>query len=252
MGFGLLLVGYFTAGIMSINSLGGIFRFFGYILICKGAKKLSQYNNRFFFLLYVAIPSVILSAICAVSDISEFFMLGLFEASIATTLSFFKVLFDFLTVLTMCIAVRSISAETGAEKTLYSSVRNLVFYCVYIVISLLIQGAQYFKNQTLLDFISDTALPIWMVIINLVCVILNCVMLFSCYARICDVDDLEMAQKPSRFAFINKMREEKEEKRRKYVKDAEEYLGIQQSKYSPEQQARAEAAERAKKKNKHK
>lgn len=251
MGFGLLLVGYFTAGIMSINSLGGVFRFLGYILICKGAKKLSQYDNHFFFLLYVAIPSLILSAICAVSDVSEFFALGLFDSNIANTLSFLKVLFDFLTVLTMCIAVRSISAETGAEKTLYSSVRNLVFYCVYIAIQLLIQGAQYFKNQSLLDFITDTALPIWMVIINLVCVILNCVMLFSCYARICDVDDVEMAQKPSRFAFVNKMREEKEEKRRKCVKDAEEYLGIQ-SKYSPEQQARAEASERAKKKNKHK
>ena len=252
MGFGLLLVGYFTATVMSINSLGGIFRFLGYILVCKGAKKLSQYNNRFLFLLYVSVPSLILSAFCAAYDVSDFFLLGLFEASMATSLSFLKVLFDFLTVLTMCLAVRSISLETGAEKTLNSSVRNLVFYCFYVAIQVLIWCAQYFSNEALLGFISDTALPIWMVIINILCMVLNTLMLFSCYAKICDVDDVDMVQKPSRFAFVNKMRQEKEEKRRKYVKDAKEYLGVEEPKYTPEQQARAEAAERAKKKNKHK
>jgi hypothetical protein len=252
MGFGLLLVGYFTAMIMSINSLGGIFRLLGYLLICKGAKKLSQYNSHFLFLLYVSIPSLILSAFCAVSDVSDFLLLGIFDVSMANTLSLLKVIFDLLTVLTMCIAVHSISKDTGAEKTVYSSVRNLAFYGLYMVIQVLVMSAKYFQSETLLNFIADTALPIWMVIINLVCIILNCLMLFSCYARICDVDDVEMERKPSRFAFINKMRAEKEEKRQKCVKDAEEYLGIQQPKYTPEQQARAELAERAKKKNKHK
>ena len=128
MGFGLLLIGYFTATIMSINSLGGIFRLLGYFLVCRGAKKLSQYNAGFLFLLYVSIPTLILSAFCALSDVSNFFLLGIIEADMAETLSFLKVVFDFLTVATMCYAVRSISRETGAQKTLYSSVRNFVFY----------------------------------------------------------------------------------------------------------------------------
>ena len=44
MGFGLLMIGYFTATMMSFNVLGGIFRLMGYILVCVAAKKLSQYK----------------------------------------------------------------------------------------------------------------------------------------------------------------------------------------------------------------
>ena len=250
MGFGLLLIGYFTASIMSINPLGGIFRLLGYFLICKGAKRLSQYNNSFLFLLYISIPALILSGFCAVSDISSFFLLGIVGSELTESLSFLKVVFDFLTVATLCYAVRSISKETGAERTLYSSVRNFVFYCIAIIIQLIIWGGA--KNQALQSFVENTALPLWMIIINLVCMLLNCIMIFSCYARICDVDDVDMAQKPSRFAFVNKMREGKQSKHQKDVDEAVEYLESQQSKYSPEQQARAQAAERAKKKNKHK
>lgn len=251
MGFGLLLIGYFTATIMSINSFGGVFRLLGYFIVCKGAKKLSQYNTSFLFLLYAAIPSLIVSAVCALSDVSNFFLLGWVDID-QTTLAFLKSLFDFLVVATMCYAVRSISRETGAVKTLASSVRNFVFYCIYIIIQIFIWSATYLKNQAMIDFISSTALQLWMVIINLLCMILNCVMLFSCYARICDVDDVEMEQKPSRFAFVNKMRDKKQGKHQKDVEEAEEYLKSQQPAYTPEQQARAEAAQRAKKKNKHK
>ena len=42
---------------------------------------------------------------------------------------------------------------------------------------------------------------------------MNLFMLFSCYAKICDESDVEMAQKPSRFAFVNRFREENERRR---------------------------------------
>lgn len=258
MGFGLLLIGYFTASIMALNSFGGVFRLVGYFIACRGAKKLSQYNRSFLFLLGVSVISVIFSVFCALSDVSVFLYNNLLIPSpllgeqITSSLPYLKIIFDFVFVAVMCYSVLSISRETGAAKTSYTPIRNFIFYCIFGLLQFLVWLGSYTGNKGLLDFIANTALPIWMVIINIVCILLNCVMLFSCYARICDEGDVDMPQKPSRFAFINKRRAEKEEKRQKYLAEAEQYVKKDSSAYSPEQQARAEAAERAKKKNRHK
>lgn len=258
MGFGLLLIGYFTASIMALNSFGGVFRLVGYIIACRGAKKLSQYNRSFLFLLLVSVISAVFSAFCAVSDVSAFLYNNLFIPSpilgtyITDSIPYLKIIFDFMFVAVMCYSVLSISRETGAVKTTYTPVRNFIFYCIFGLLQFLVWLGSYTNNEALLSFISNTALPIWMVIINIVCILLNCVMLFSCYARICDESDVDMPQKPSRFEFINRRRAEKEEKRQRYLSEAEQYIKKDHSAYTPEQQARAEAADRAKKKSKHK
>ena len=51
-------------------------------------------------------------------------------------------------------------------------------------------------------------------ILYFVWIIFNLVLIYSCYARICDESDVDMEQKPSRFAFVNKMRAESEERSR--------------------------------------
>ena len=51
MGFGLLLIGYFTATLMSFNIFGSFFKLVGFLISAKGIKKLSAYNDRFGILL---------------------------------------------------------------------------------------------------------------------------------------------------------------------------------------------------------
>ena len=63
-----------------------------------------------------------------------------------------------------------------------------------------------------------------LLIIELLCWILNLFMLFSCYAKICDSSDVEMKQKPSRFEFVNKKREEQEEERQKILDEYAEKI----------------------------
>ena len=258
MGFGLLLVGYFTASLMSLNSFGGVFRVIGHILMCRGAKKLSQYNRSFLFLLITSVISAVCSCFFAVNDLSNFLYNNLLISyqiipeSVIISVPYIKLVMDFVLIAVLCYAVLSISRETGAVKTSYTPMRNFLFYCIFCVIQFIVWLASYSQMPGLVDFVTSTALPIWMVIINLICILLNCVMLFSCYARICDESDVDMPQKPSKFEFINKMRAEKEEKRQKYLKESEQYVNTPQSAYSPEQQARAAAAERAKRKIKHK
>lgn len=246
MGFGLLLVGYFTATMMSLNSLGGVFRLIGYVFILIAAKKLSEYNRSFLFLLAASVIMTAFSAVGALSDVSAFlynYLLipsPIISSNISDMLQNVKIFLDFIFTAILCFSVRSIAKETGAVKIVYSSVRNFIFFCIFCVLQFVVWLAAQISSPVLTDFVVATALPVWMVLVNLICIILNCVMIFSCYAKICDVNDLEMKMKPSRFEFVNRMRAKRESKSEAYIEEAE--------KYSKEQLERSEATARSKKK----
>ena len=72
MGFGLLLVGYFTATIMSLNTLGGVFSFVGFLMMLIAAKKLMEYDRNFILLLVSSVIMLTLSALVALGDVSAF------------------------------------------------------------------------------------------------------------------------------------------------------------------------------------
>lgn len=250
MGFGLLLIGYFTATLMALHSLGGIFRTVGYAVVIFASRKLAQYNRSFFVLLGMSAIMVLFSALCAVNDLSTFLYNNLLipapiiSTDMATTLTSIRVLFDLVFTAVLCFCVKSIAKETGAQKIVYTSVRNFVFFCIFCVLQFVIWLATWVDSPSLAEFVLGTMLPVWMVILNIVCMVLICVMLFSCYAKICDAEDTEMKQRPSRFEFINRMRAEKEEKHEKLIAEAQAY--------TEEQKERSAATQRAKKKNKRK
>ena len=74
-------------------------------------------------------------------------------------------------------------------------------------------------NQTILPILGFAGNCLW-----LCWVIFNAIMLFSCYMNICDENDTEMAAKPSRFGFINKLRADFDEKEMRARKADSEYL----------------------------
>lgn len=230
MGFGLLLVGYFTATIMSLNVCGGVFAFVGYLMMLFASKKLSQYNRSFLYLTFASAILIVLSSVIATYDVSALFHRhGIISVQpisdyVADVLLKIRLFLELGFTAILCFSIRNISKETGAEKTEYSSVRNFVFYCIFFLLQCVVWMASAMNIEFLKIFVVNTLLPVWVVIVKLVCLIFNCVMIFSCYSRICDVNDIEMPQKPSRFAFINKRREEKEIKRQARIKEAEEYL----------------------------
>ena len=246
MGFGLLMIGYFTATMMSFNLLGGIFRFIGYLLICFAAKKLSQYNTSFTFLLVWSVIMTVFSTGSALSDISAFLYNNLIlsapilPSKVSDFLTNTKIIFDFVFTTVLCFAVRSIAKETGAKKIVYKSVRNYIYFCIFCVLQFIVWLASVLNSPALTDFVKMTALSVWMVLLNIICVILISLMIFSCYANICDVNDLEMRAKPSRFEFINRRREARERKSEAYIQEAE--------KYTQEQKAWMNASKKEKKK----
>ncbi len=58
--------------------------------------------------------------------------------------------------------------------------------------------------------------------------LLSCVLvlltIYRSYARICMPEDLEMPEKPSRFAFVNRMRERRDEREAKHAEERAAYL----------------------------
>ena len=254
MGFGLLLIGYFTATMMAFNIFGSFFKLVGYAIAFVGIKKLSSYHKSFVILLFSCVLMIAISVIGAVENLSEFLYSNMImdERIISTETSdavyYLRYSLECLFTIIMCISVSAISKETGAPKLVYVSIRNLVIYAIYFVLQIVC----WIPIESVKSFLQATALPAWVIIFNIAIVILNLLMLFSCYSKICDESDIEMCQKPSRFEFINRMRAKKEEKeRQRREKFAKKYSekSLEAEIYSDEQQKRSAATAKKKKKN---
>ena len=228
MGFGILFLGYFATTMMSIPlsrmlpiDFGGVIKLVGYILIIIAAKKLSEYNLGFKTLIASSSLMAIISAVESIVDISVFLsdnqIAVLPFSGVINYISNNKIL-DYVSfvaviifVATLCVAIKQIAEDTGVRKIVVAATRNFVFYCILFVVQAL--SFMPFEWVTVYKPVFVAAL----LIIELLCWILNLFMLFSCYAKICDSGDVEMKQKPSRFDFVNKKREEQEAERQKIL-----------------------------------
>ncbi len=228
MGFGLLFIGYLLTSFVSLNSAGAIASFFGYIFIFAAIKKLTQYNSSFYLPLIAAVPAFILSGLGSASMLSDFlthnFIIStpFISEPMAALISTAKLVADYAFTALLCFPLRSIAKETGAKKVPEAAARNFIFvilaFGLNILVSICLAGGDEMKK-----FASTVMLPIWAIIFALLSYTLMLTMIFSCYRQICDEDDVEMKQKPSRFEFVNKRRAEKERRREQYLAEAEAY-----------------------------
>ena len=205
MGFGLLLIGYFTATVMSLNLCGGIYALIGYVVSIFAAKKLLQYNRSFVCLLWASAAMAAFSSVIAFYDVTALLFRNLIiptqpiSDAFAENLLTVRLALDLVFTAILCFCIRNIAKETGERKMVYKSVRNFVFYCIFFALQSIALLASWTKWAALSWFVATTALSFWALIIKLVCLIFNCLMILSCYSRICDADDVEMKPKPSRF-----------------------------------------------------
>lgn len=209
MGFGLLFVGYFMAAFMSMSPLGGyIIRIIGYAIILFGAIKLKRYNNDFRYLCMGTLLMAAISCVIALSSIfGDITGVSLFSDNLKNIIGHAERVGYVLFTLSMCLPIRSIAKETEVEKIAVAAVRNFIFTAMYFILYL----AAYIPLPFMNDYKKYFGTPVF--VLYLVIIFMNLFMLFSCYAKICDESDVEMAQKPSRFAFVNRFREENERRR---------------------------------------
>ena len=228
MGFGLLFLGYFATTMMSIPlsrmlpiDLGGFVQLSGYVLIIIAAKKLVEYSAGFVSLVASSSLMACISAFEAFVDVTVFLLdnqIAVFPFSSALThlndaniLDYISFAATIFFVATLCLAIKQIAQETGIKKIEIAATRNFVFYCILFIVQAI--SFMPFEWVTVYKPVFVSAL----LIIELLCWLLNLYMIFSCYAKICDSSDVDMKQKPSRFEFVNKKREEQEEERQKIL-----------------------------------
>ena len=114
-------------------------------------------------------------------------------------------------------AIYKIARETEVEKISYAATRNFIFMCVYEVLCVV----SYLPFAFVEDYKRYFSMPIILLYFGLI--ILNLVLVFSCYANICDENDIDMPLKKSRFEFVNKIREETARREQKAADESVEY-----------------------------
>lgn len=203
MGFGILFLGYFTGMVMFLGYLS-VLRLLGAFIMLFAAFKLRTYNKAFALLLWACVVNIVFYGFATVLDVLGYvgsaFALG--DAA-NTVMAVLKTPMTFALNMCMLVAIRSIAKETQSQKLFFSATRNIVFYCILFALEL----------AALLPYELTRRLSVPAAVCSLVLSVLNMLLIFGCYARICDSEDAEMERKPSRFSFVNKFREEEEQRR---------------------------------------
>lgn len=230
MGFGWLFIGYFIATLMSINIAGAFIRIVGYGVIFFAASKLNKYNRTFTYLQIATVIMLGVSLLLAASDICGFLYDEMFIKNNIFTESFKRA----MGIVEMCVSlvfngallysIRAIAIETEVDKIAVNSVRNFIFICLYFVLNII----SYLPFNFVKEYSAVFSLPV--LLLYFVWIVLNLILIYSCYARICDENDTEMIRKPSRFSFINKMRAEMEEKENRAIESSKKYRKEKQEK----------------------
>jgi hypothetical protein len=195
---------------MSVSLFGYLIRFMGYGFMLYSFTKLRGYNKAFNLPLAASGVMLVITLADVYAKLGTFLYENLlidsfslpagFEVAVGYTDDAFVFVFH------ACLfyAIRCIAKETEDEKISYNSVRNFAFiafyYVIYLVTLLPIPALDEFKKYF--------SLPV--ILLYFACLVLNVVLLVSCYARICDESDVDMPFKKSRFAFINKLNEKEQ------------------------------------------
>ena len=212
MGFGIMFFGYFITYIMALNTYGAFFRFAGYLVMAYGAKKLSEYQTSFLWSEYTSLLLALLTAVRIISEfvpIMSYELLNSFVYAEAAVVLVYHIL--------LLLAIRAIAKETDSEKIQGRAVTNLFFISLYYLLYLIGMIPTSFKES----YESNMGLPL--LLLNFAWIILDLVLLVSCYSTICDENDVDMERKPSRFEFVNKVRAELDVKRERARESALQY-----------------------------
>lgn len=213
MGFGVMLIGYFITYVMALNTYGVFFRLVGYLVICRAAFRLLEYDKKFVLPFYL---SALLSALSTLEAADFLYQLVAITPNatvelISDIVGYADVVAVFVFHAALLFAIRGIAKDTGVSKVAVSAVRNFIVIVLYFVL----------YAVSLLPLPVNMAIPL--LIAYLLWILLDVVLLYSCYYGICDENDNEMARKPSRFGWVNNMWSKLDAKQEKAAREMEEY-----------------------------
>ncbi len=219
MGFGLLFIGYLLTFLFSLNSFGFIFRLLGYALMASSLIRLRDYEPRFkypfcfSFILILTSISDFISEGAAKLDI----VLPAFISSISAAVVWVELIASFAFNLTLLYSIAVLARRLGLNKQSGWSIRNMVPTGIYFILEIIGMGPLS-GNTSFIKYFGLLSL-----IIMLVWIILNLVLIFSCYMYICPAGDEDMPKKKTGIGFIDKIREESDRRMENAKKETTDY-----------------------------
>ena len=221
MGFGLLLVGYTFAFVARVGLGDYIFAgmLLGSFLMYLGLSELRKYSPGCIYSQILSILIFFLSVFGALIwlDSAFFLELGIGNASNKLIYEWLKFILGLLFNVALLFGIIDVSNRVDFSETRVKAMRNLVFVGVFNLFQLLMLFPIPFILEDKAFF--NTLL----LILQLIYSIMNAFLLFNCYAMICPAGQEDMPRKPSRFAFVNKMRAIRDAKEEKAIEDMKNY-----------------------------
>lgn len=202
MGFGILFFGYFVMFAFSISQMYFFADIIGAVISIFAFSKLSEYNK---YYKKAMVAALVFAGFCMVNAASMMFHVYPSTGTADTVVDILKAAASAIMHVFIFLGARGLSLGAGAEKLVKNSERNLkltsVYYASYIIISII---RPYIGEAV--DYFNMLLLVLW-----LVCLIVNLVFIYKCYAVLCPADEDEKEVKRSRFAIINKINDKMDE-----------------------------------------
>ena len=203
MGFGYLLLGYLVTFVIYITAsavgIGSVALLLGYVLMLLGLWRLCRYQAAFAMAKWLTFPLLLTALYAGVKDLCTLLLwndpFGKGVASVMEWASFLLiVVFHFA----MLYGIRMIAMEVGLPKIATLATSNTLAVGLYAALYLV--GSMPFVGESVRPY-----LTLSVTLFNLVFIISDLILLLQCAKNICAEGDEEVAPRPSRFGWINRI-----------------------------------------------
>ena len=241
MGFGPLLVGYIFTYLVTLGLGDYLFAgmLVGGFIMFLGLCELRKYCPTF---LYAIIGSVFI-ILCSFYETAAWVLnIGIDSASISRAFDYVEVGINLWFNMSLLYGIADLSRRVEYPETREKAYRNMVFVGVFNVMQILL-----LIPNTVFDRDKGFFMTLLM-IFQIIYAFFNVLLIFKCYAMICPEGEEDMQRKPSRFEFVNKMREKQDEREQKAIESTKEYFEKKLEKRNQKNQNKQNSSNKHKKK----
>ncbi len=222
MGFGPLLIGYFITFIVTLGLGNYIFAgmLIGGFIMFLGISELRKYAPTFLYAIIANVVLILCSFYEAAAYIDDAFLLGLglCEGTVSSIFAWIELAIYLIFNIAMLYGIADLSRRVDYPETRQKAYRNMVFVAMYNVFYLVINIPNTIFANDIGFFMT------LLMILQLIYTIINLALIFKCYAMICPEGEEDMPRKPSRFDFVNKMRQKQDEREQAAIESTKAYL----------------------------
>jgi len=219
MGFGTLFVFYLMSFVLSLNPYGSLFTLVGYAGMMMALWELQQYEKSFLYA-FGAMPLLILTAAyksCVLAQTSFDLSIPLVSETLTGIVRYAEYALLLFFHAALLHAIYTIAHDIGLPRitrgAIYNAIAVGVYYVLYVIALMPIPWAQTYQQYM--------AAPV--ILLQLTWIGLNVWLIWMCYVHICKEGDEEVPLRVSRFAFVNKIRQELERKEQQGIESTIEH-----------------------------